>query len=237
MELVGIVLATSFADSLNPIAIAQQFVLQGLVEKKNRILGFIVGIGLTNFIAGLLAYYGLTAIMERWLNAVITQKPLLIPVGQLLLGVGILVYLIYEMKRRVTQNGKKQQNQQELKEGNTQKNKKLSFRALFGLGVASCAMELTSALPYFAFLSLLVGWQLPVPMVVLVLAVYNVIYSLPLILLYLCSVYFEERLLVFYKKFSAWMNVVIRKVLPVALLIIALFLVWNGISQMLVLLV
>lgn len=52
---------TSAADSINPVAISQQFMLQGMVKKARHIWFFIVSIAATNFAGGLLAYVGLIA--------------------------------------------------------------------------------------------------------------------------------------------------------------------------------
>lgn len=49
---------TSAVDSLNPIALTQQFVLQGIVKKPKHIWYFIVSILLTNLVSGFLADFG-----------------------------------------------------------------------------------------------------------------------------------------------------------------------------------
>ena len=48
---------TSAVDSLNPIAIAQQFFLQGIVKKPEHIWYFIGSMLLTNLVSGFLAYF------------------------------------------------------------------------------------------------------------------------------------------------------------------------------------
>lgn len=64
-------LITSAIDSLNPIAISQQFVLQGLVKNKHHIWFFIVSIAFTNFLAGILAYYGLLTPLSRFFSNIV----------------------------------------------------------------------------------------------------------------------------------------------------------------------
>ena len=51
--LLGISITTSFFDSLNPSAIAQQMLLQTMVKNKRHIWFFILGIGMANFVLGL----------------------------------------------------------------------------------------------------------------------------------------------------------------------------------------
>ena len=52
------------------------------------------------------------------------------------------------------------------------------------MGSAFCAVELTSALPYFGFIALLTSRSLPFASVLGLMAVYNSVYVLPLALLY-----------------------------------------------------
>lgn len=56
--------------------------------------------------------------------------------------------------------------------------------SLFFMGATFCAVELTSALPYFGFLTLLAGYNLTVPFVFSYLLLYCFMYVLPLLVLY-----------------------------------------------------
>lgn len=222
ISLLGITLATSGADSLNPIAIAQQLFLQQFTKKKTDIKGFIWGIGLTNFTAGLLVYYGLAEIMNRFLKDFLKIYPWIIPAVELSLGIGLVVYLLI---RHLFKNPSKVSNgePQQKKPAQT-----LTFSKLFGLGIVSCGLELTSALPYFAYLAILLQYTLAPWQLLLVLTVYNLIYSAPLILIYICSIHFSDHLDKFYTKFSRWMSVITRKILPLVVLAIAVALIIHG---------
>lgn len=73
----GLLLPTilaSAADSLNPIAITQQFILQGMVKKPRDIWYFILPTGITNLIGGFLAYFGLVALIENFLADILTTR-------------------------------------------------------------------------------------------------------------------------------------------------------------------
>ena len=59
--LLGTTLTTSFFDCLNPTAIAQQMMLQAMVNNKRHTLFFIFGIGSANLAIGLAIYYGIAA--------------------------------------------------------------------------------------------------------------------------------------------------------------------------------
>ena len=68
LSLLGVTIGAGLVDSLNPIAIAQQFVLQSTAKSKHSILAYIFGIGLTNFIFGLLFTSVWRKLSEMFLN-------------------------------------------------------------------------------------------------------------------------------------------------------------------------
>ena len=205
ITLLGITLTTSAADSLNPIAIAQQLSLQAVSQRKKDIRGFISGIALTNFAAGMLVFLGLDKFINSFLAQILSQFPHLLPLLSLLAGV-ILFYIVFRPK--------KTEEAAEVKKG-------LNSRQLFGLGIIACLLELTSALPYFAFLALLTQYSLNFAMLAGILILYNFIYSAPLIALYFCSIYFEERLAGFYLKFSRGMVWLQTYLIPPVLFMVA----------------
>ena len=59
LSLTIITITTSAIDSLNPVAITQQFVLQGLVKKRHHIWFYIMATAIVNFIVGMFVYFGL----------------------------------------------------------------------------------------------------------------------------------------------------------------------------------
>ena len=74
--MIGLIFTTIFtsaADSLNPVAITQQFILQGMVKKPKHIWFFILATGITNFIGGLMAYYGLVAVISNIFDLILKQ--------------------------------------------------------------------------------------------------------------------------------------------------------------------
>ena len=175
--LLGTTIATSFLDSLNPSAIAQQMILQSMVKTKRHIWFFILGIGLANLILGLAVYYGIVAWVSRLLSLAVTRYP--IPLFSLALIVGAVCFMWGICWIRKTQCTQANQGDKSTKEPAS-----LSPISLFIMGAAFCAVELTSALPYFGFLTLLTGYQLAFPAVLLFVLLYDFMYILPLILLY-----------------------------------------------------
>ncbi len=175
--LLGTTIATSFLDSLNPSAIAQQMILQSMVKTKRHIWFFILGIGLANLILGLAVYYGIVAWVSRLLSLAVTRYP--IPLFSLALIAGAVCFIWGICWIRKTQCTQASQGDESTKEPVS-----LSPISLFIMGAAFCAVELTSALPYFGFLTLLTGYQLAFPAVLLFVLLYDFMYILPLILLY-----------------------------------------------------
>lgn len=175
--LLGTTIATSFLDSLNPSAIAQQMILQSMVKTKRHIWFFILGIGLANLILGLAVYYGIVAWVSRLLSLAVTRYP--IPLFSLALIAGAVCFIWGICWIRKTHCTQASQGDKSTKEPAS-----LSPISLFIMGAAFCAVELTSALPYFGFLTLLTGYQLAFPAVLLFVLLYDFMYILPLILLY-----------------------------------------------------
>ncbi|GCF92195.1 hypothetical protein NRIC_00860 [Enterococcus florum] len=211
--LVSATFVTSALDSLNPVAIAQQLSFQALSKNKRDIRGFILGIGLTNFLAGLLVYQGLNQLIQRFYHRMMSNYPFAVPVIALLSGTLLMVYLF------------KKKPVEEYKEKTISR---LNMSKLFGLGIIACLLELTSALPYFAFLGILVSYQVGFFQLVAILFFYNLIYVAPLIVLYIFSIYFEERLTNFYHVFNRLIHWLLRVVVPPILFVIACCLLFYG---------
>lgn len=184
---------TSAADSLNPFAITQQFILQGMVKKPKHIWYFILPTGITNLIGGFLAYFGLVAFLKSFFAGFIENHGYYLFVAELILGIALLIggnFVIQNQKInslkkqllsiRQGSGGKGNPDEAEM----ARKIKSVSPLALITMGVGSTISELTTALPYFAFLAILLNCQLTLLQVTLILVLYNTIYTMPLAILY-----------------------------------------------------
>lgn len=182
-------IVTSAADSLNPVAITQQFVLQGMVKKPKHIWFFILPTGITNFIGGVLAYLGLASFITGFFQGILENYSPLLFGAELLLGIAFCIrvgFLIKGRRRSAALKAAPVEGRTGEEEAETaQKIKSVSPLALVFLGVGATISELVTALPYFAFLAVLLKQSLRLPHLLFLLLVYNFIYSLPLILLYL----------------------------------------------------
>ena len=202
LSLLLLTIGTSAADSLNPMGIAQQFILQGLVKKKHHIWAYIVSMGATNFAGGLIVYLGAGAFIQKYMDTFLSKYSNIIYISEFILGLLVLMSVLFLLMKRYT---KKLQEEILMLKGispdtdaddSAPKIKSVKPIYLAFLGILSTFMELTTALPYFAFLAILLTYSLPLWVVILILILYNIIYSSPLIVLYFlyvkCQSKFDE---------------------------------------------
>lgn len=175
--LFGTTITTSFFDSLNPSAIAQQMVLQAMVKNKRHIWFFIFGIGLANFGMGLAIYYGVAAWLSRLFSSLVSAYPMHVYGTELLAGIlclGLGIRFVFRARRSTAVSG----------EDEVKAPAQISPLSLFFMGAGFCFVELTSALPYFGFLAVLAGYRLSFLPSAGFMLLYDFMYMLPLILLY-----------------------------------------------------
>ena len=224
---------TSAADSLNPVAITQQFILQGMVKKPKHIWFFILATGITNFIGGLMAYYGLVTIISDIFSSIFKKLIPEIYIAELSVGITIIVFILYKiLNKNIRKEAKDSDSIEDEKIKISKKIKSVSPLSLFILGVIATITELTTALPYFAFLAVLLNYELSLLSVILILLIYNLIYSAPLVVLYF--IYrikydlFEKIYLIIkekIEKFSAF-------TIPIVLVLIGLFIIFHSITSL-----
>lgn len=226
LSLLGVTIGAGLVDSLNPIAIAQQFVLQSSAKNKHSILAYIFGIGLTNFIFGLLFYFGLAQIIRSAYESIQTTYPRLIPTVLIILGIALIVFCIYHyFSSRCKQEVIKEEELEPVR-------KNLSAVQLFGIGVASCLAELSSALPYIGYLTFLVSANIHWVMALFLLVFYNLfVFNWPLYVLYAVSVYYDAYLVKIYTRFYRIMSYVIEYGLPILGVLLGCFFIYYGIQN------
>ncbi len=230
---------TSAADSLNPVAITQQFILQGMVKKTKHIWFFILATGITNFAGGLMAYYGLIAVLAGTIGFILDVFGSKIYVFELIMGIFALIIACYTaLNQKIKQTGQTKSTQAEMdieqreKQHATKKIKSVSPASLAVLGVIATIAELATALPYFAFLAVLLNYELSFFSVIIILLIYNFIYSLPLIILYFIyrkkQDLFERFYLFIKRRMKKWAAVVI----PLILILIGIVLIFHSVTTL-----
>lgn len=229
-------LATSSVDSLNPIGITQQFILQGMVKKPRHIWYFINTTAVVNIIFGYLVYYGVIALIDSLLvklmeNYSVQMYSLQSVFGMALFVLGI-VLLVRKLVIQKRDKGSYERKQSENEDNVKSKIKHVTPLALINIGIISTVSELTSALPYFAFLSVLITYKLSFPILTLVLIFYNIIYIAPFAILYFVYIISKKKfdsIYVFFRiKFSRYLGYCI----PALLLVIGGVVIYNGIESL-----
>lgn len=233
---------TSAVDSLNPIAITQQFVLQGMVKRPNHIWYFIIPTGVTNLIGGFLAYYGLVTFIGNFFNKLIEKYGQFIFTAELILGITFLIGVGFLLQNQKIQSLKKQlqlsitghQTSIESYEAEAiSKIKSVSPIALVVLGVGATISELMTALPYFAFLAIIFNYQLTFFQVTFILIVYNTIYTMPLMVLYFIYIKAQDKFDRIYKIAEVQITKLANILAPMLIGIIGIILVYHSISLLL----
>jgi len=177
-------LAASAVDSLNPVAIAQQFVLQGMVKKPRHIWYFIIPTGIVNLAMGYLVFYGLAGPIRALLDGLSGGRFLLpvlgLALGAAFSGLSALMFLKGRARRKVRQDNPGEGEEDAVK----RKIRSVSPAALVALGSAATIAELATAFPYFAFLAVLLGQSLTLMQFSVLLVIYNIVYMSPLMAMY-----------------------------------------------------
>ncbi len=231
---------TSAADSLNPIAITQQFVLQGMVKRPKHIWYFILPTGITNLAGGFLAYFGLTAFVGDFFKTLMEKHEKMVFTCELILGIVCLIAVCYLIQStrieslkseiRALNSGERENNDEAEA---ARKIKSVSPAALLALGVGATISELTTAIPYFAFLAILSNYQLSLIQVTFILVVYNTIYTLPLMILYFVYIKVQDKFDRLYRMIKKQMTKWAAIIVPIVVGIIGIILVFHSISILL----
>lgn len=224
--LLGTTITASFFDSLNPSAIAQQMLLQAMTKNKRHIWFFILGIGLANLAMGLAVYYGVATWVSQLISAVTSVYPLYVYGTELCIGL-VFLALGVRLLKKVWHN----RNTNDINEENTLKSPaQLSPLSLFLMGAAFCAVELTSALPYFGFLAMLAGYNLVFPLVICFILLYCFVYVFPLILLYFGYNKLQGTMVI--KRLEHILHKVSLYIVPGALSLLSALLIFHGVYSL-----
>lgn len=240
LSLLIVTITTSAIDSINPVAITQQFVLQGLVKKRHHIWYFIMATAIVNFIGGMLVYFGLAAIVKNYMDMILGRYSQLIYTTELMLGIVMFIavsYIIMSKKVKSLED-KISALSGDFLERSEKNDTLLKFKSvnpvsLFFMGSVATICELTTALPYFAFLTVILNYKLPVITVVLIMLLYNFIYSSPLILLYILYVKCQDKVDRFYTLIKEKMNKFSDILTPLVIGGIAVLLIYNSVVSLL----
>ena len=177
---------------------------------------------MANFVLGLAIYYGIAAWVSKLLTKVIETHQW--QASGVALSAGVLCLLLGGRLIARTKRSAKRGLEETAKRKNPSQ---LCPLSLFFLGTAFCAVELTSAFPYFGFLAILTSYHLTVPSVLLFVMIYNLIYVLPLILLSAAYNQLQDTALI--KRIESASGNVAAYVVPMAITLAGALLVYCGV--------
>lgn len=227
-------LATSSVDSLNPIGITQQFILQGMVKKPRHIWYFILTTAVVNIIFGYMVYYGIIKFIDMFWDYLLSKYALSIFSFEILLGVCLFLFSVgWLYKKNILKNKALTDSDNQLSEESKVKSKikHLTPLTLINIGIVSTVSELTSAIPYFVFLSVLITYKFSFATLTFVLICYNIIYIAPFVLLYVIYLLSKEKFDKMYVFFREKCNKILECFIPLLLLIISVVIINNGIAN------
>lgn len=231
-NLIITLLATSSIDSLNPIGITQQFILQGMVKKPRHIWYFILTTGVVNMIFGYLVYYGVITLIDSGLDYILDNFSVPLFLLELIAGLAVLFFGARgAVKNFITRKNKSDEQEDEEQRIKT-RIRSVTPLALIGIGVVSTASELTSAVPYFTFLAVLVGYKLNPLTLTLIFVFYNIIYMAPFMILYFVYIFSKKRFDSIYSFFKTQFKRFSGVLIPLLLLVVAAFIIFNSIVNL-----
>ena len=188
MELLFAAVAAAFFDSFNPMILAQTLWLLGRAKKPERLFCYTLSVGATNLAFGLAVYYGLSVLLQRCWQQLALRFAWLLPAAQLLLGVLAVGQLFYALlRRKMDAAGADRPAPRKEATGAVPEagGREYSIPQMVLAGVSGAACEISTSLPYFAFIGVLLRIQPVFPRLILLLLVYNLVFTLPLHLLVL----------------------------------------------------
>jgi cytochrome c biogenesis protein CcdA len=188
----------------------------------------------------MLVYYGLAAILKNYMDMFSSKYSQLIYTAQLILGIVMLVsvsYILMNKKVKLLES-KISSLKGDIEEGPEANDALLKFKSLnpvslFLIGSVATICELPTALPYFAFLAIILNYELPIITVVLIMLLYNFIYSSPLMLLYLLYVKCQDRVDKFYTVIKEKMTMYSNILTPLVVGGIGCFLIYDSVIKLL----
>ena len=189
LNLLILLVPIAIVDSFNPTAMATIIVLLAMPKPVPRVIAAILGFAFAYFAFGVLVVFGagnLIAQISAWLSATFANPPPILYVAQMVLAAG-LVWFFFRQRR-------KQPPAAPLDPAPSKSVRWASTPiAAFALGAALNASELPTAFPYLAALERITASQVLTIEAIFALAVYTLIFVLPLIIILVLYLRLRER--------------------------------------------
>jgi cytochrome c biogenesis protein CcdA len=207
------IIAIAIIDSINPNALSVQIYLLSTTKPLARSVAFIAGDFLATWIAGLLIIWGIapliTQIFNRFNNIIIGL--------QFLLGIVLVLLSFYFQK--FSKKPKTTRQLQGIKPINT-----------FILGIAIAFVEAPTALPYLGAIEQIVQANLSMYQILSILTIYNFVFVLPLIILLLIYLHFQQRAIKILSSIQHSINRWFPKIMKLLLIVFGLILIFDSVA-------
>lgn len=191
LRLLGVAISVGLADSLNPSTVGPALYLAMGQAAATRVGQFTLGVFGVNLIAGLVLTIGpgrlLVDLVPNPHGAV--RHGIELAAGAVLLT---LAAALWVFRRRLA--------------GRELPGRNASGRSAVILGASLAAVELPTALPYFAVVTAIAASSATVPQEIVLIAVYNVAFVLPLLGIIVVMLAFGERADALLQKIVAWVQ-------------------------------
>ncbi|KGE21019.1 GAP family protein [Paenibacillus wynnii] len=189
IQLIIALVTLGFIDCLNPATIATLIILIPMVKNLKYSVIFIWGTFITYFIVGISFYYGINKLIKSFIVGLITRYTFEISIlgiilGLVLLGVGV------KFSIKVIKIIKKKES---IKEVNFIKIENVTPKAIIGLAIISTLSDAPTAIPYIGFISVLLAKELSLLVVISILAIYCIIYIMPMLVIYFSYKKFKDK--------------------------------------------
>lgn len=207
------IIAIALIDSINPNAVTVQIYLLNTPKPVARSLAFIAGDFLAAWLAGLSIVLGIvpiiTQIFEGFNNIIILLQFIL---GIVLVLLGCYFYKFYKHSQTT-------KHLVSLKPINT-----------FILGLAIAFAEAPTALPYLGAIEQIVRADLSIYQTLGILTIYNFVFVLPLIILLLIYIRFQQRAITRLNSIQKLINRWFGKIMQVFLIVFGLILIFDSVT-------
>lgn len=226
----SLIIGLALIDCLNPATIATMIVLLPLVSKRWHSMVFVVGTFLMYFSAGLLAFFGINKYLLDSLSSIFWTYSTSIAISEIAISIMLLVFGViqtYKLIRQITSKDIK------IKDFMGMVVKKVTPISILMLAIVSTLADLPTAIPYFGFVGILNVANVNTATILVLFALYCLIYTAPMILLYgVYSFMSGDRLIKIETGFKNFINKASFYSIPIMLIIFGILIGIDGASRL-----
>ncbi|MER2227145.1 MAG: hypothetical protein ABS916_08840 [Carnobacterium sp.] len=203
-----------------------------MLKKTHHIWYYIVTLFLTNYLASFVFYTGVSILNEQFLTTYWTMLKfptaiLAFIAGSILIWYSIRSFLInWKTRQFLMDKSDNESKELELKFSE----KKITPASLIGIGFTTTVVEFSTAAPFIAYLTVVQQFQPTLGQLLLLLLIYNLIFSWPLFALYFLFVGFQTTFEKIYTRMNFVLQMVSAFLLPILFFIIAFLLITYAIN-------